>query len=54
MNKNHLSKDINKEICNGYGCYKKAKEKLTLNAGKFGYISLYLCYECKYKFQKEA
>jgi hypothetical protein len=51
MSKNYLSKDVNKEICNAFGCSEKATEKINLSAGKFGEISLNLCDKCIKKFQ---
>ena len=51
MIKSSLSKDINKEICNAFGCSKNATEKIKVSAGTFGAISLNLCSTCIKKFQ---
>jgi hypothetical protein len=51
MIKSSLSKDINKEICNAFGCSKNATEKINASAGIYGIISLSLCKNCISKFQ---
>jgi hypothetical protein len=42
---------INKDICNAFGCSNNAVEKIDVDAGKFGIISLDLCINCIKKFQ---
>ena len=51
--KNESKIQINKDICNGLGCYNDATEKISLNAGKFGTISLDLCNNCIKLFNGE-
>jgi hypothetical protein len=41
----------NKDICNAFGCSNKATEKIYVDAGTFGTISLNLCSSCIKKFQ---
>ncbi len=38
--------------CYGFECNRNATSKITVNAGRFGNISLYLCSLCVSKFQK--
>ena len=45
-----ISKEINKEICNCFGCSNNATEKINVSAGTFGTISLDLCNNCVRKF----
>ncbi len=47
INDNKLN---NKENCNAFGCSKGATEKINVNAGIFGTISLSLCSMCVKKF----
>jgi hypothetical protein len=53
MIKSSLSNQINKEICNAFGCSKNATEKISVSAGTFGTISLDLCNNCVKKFQNK-
>ncbi|MGD9534595.1 MAG: hypothetical protein AB7V56_12615 [Candidatus Nitrosocosmicus sp.] len=39
-----------KPICNGFGCYETATEKIIESAGEFGLIKLDLCNRCVSKF----
>ena len=48
---NNNTKLNNKEICNAFGCYKNATEKVDIDVGKFGTILVNLCSECVKKFQ---
>jgi hypothetical protein len=50
MIKSSLSNQINKEICNAFGCSKNATEKINVSAGTFGIISLDLCSDCVSNF----
>jgi hypothetical protein len=45
-------KPSNKQICEAIGCSKPATNKISLNVGKFGRISLFLCKECLPKFTR--
>lgn len=53
MIKSSLDKEINKEICNAFGCSKNATKKINVSAGTFGKISLNLCNNCVNLFKKE-
>ena len=50
MNDNIISLATNKQICEAIGCSKHATDEISLNVGKFGIISLFLCKECVQKF----
>ena len=54
MSNNIISKEINKDICNAFGCSQDATEKINVSAGKFGTISLSLCNNCITLFKKEV
>jgi len=54
MIKSTLSNQINKEICNAFGCYKNATEKINVSAGTFGTISLNLCNNCIGLFKEKG
>ena len=45
-----LDKDTNKQICEALGCSQDVSREITVNAGKFGSISLSLCRNCVSKF----
>ena len=47
---NKLGIEINKQICEAIDCFKTATDEISLNLGKFGKISLFLCQECLPKF----
>lgn len=49
-NKNNNSSKIKNTICEAFECYENATEKIDLNAGKFGTISLLVCINCVGKF----
>lgn len=51
MNNKDFVKESNKEICLGYGCNRKATEKIEVDAGTFGNIVLNLCSICVRKFR---
>ena len=40
----------NEEICNAFGCSDKATEKVNVDAGKFGIITIHVCKNCIIKF----
>ena len=43
---NKIAKEVNKQICEALDCSNKATDEISLNVGKFGTISLFLCKEC--------
>jgi hypothetical protein len=45
-----LCKEINKQICEAFGCFEQATIEIKINAGKFGKIPLFLCKQCLPKF----
>lgn len=48
---NNNTKLNNKEICNAFGCFENALEKVDIDVGTFGTISLNFCSQCAKKFQ---
>jgi hypothetical protein len=52
MSNNSITKEINKDICNAFGCTKNATEKINVSAGSFGTISLNLCKNCVTLFKE--
>lgn len=50
MDKLNKSSQTNKIICQGFLCSHNADEKIEVNAGIFGTISLSLCSSCAKKF----
>ena len=52
MNDNNISLATNKQICEAIDCFKNATDEISLNVGKFGKISLFLCKECLPKFSR--
>ncbi len=53
MIKYTLSKDVNKEICNAFGCNNQSTETIDVSAGRFGKITFYVCKNCISKFQNK-
>ena len=51
MNKEYNVTDINKNICEAVGCFAKATDKIALEGGTFGIISVLVCRNCIGKFQ---
>lgn len=47
-----LASQLDKSICDGFGCNSKATIEITANAGKLGTINLNLCENCVPKFRK--
>lgn len=45
-----LNKDTIKQICEALGCSQNASTEITVDAGRFGSISLLLCVNCVGKF----
>ncbi len=44
---NNSAKKISNILCDGFGCYNNATEKINVNAGKFGKIDVSVCSKCK-------
>ena len=42
--------EVNKDICEASGCFKKATTKINVKVGNLGSISLHLCTNCVKKF----
>ncbi|MDN5846428.1 MAG: hypothetical protein L0H53_09160 [Candidatus Nitrosocosmicus sp.] len=58
MSKNNFSKDLNsndksyyKDLCEALECHNHAKNKINLNAGKYGNIKVNVCDDCLPLFQ---
>jgi hypothetical protein len=49
-----LQSDIDNVICDGYGCYSRAKSQLVVKVGPKKTISLSLCESCKAKFNDHS
>jgi hypothetical protein len=45
---------INKNICEAAGCFAKATDKIALEGGTFGIISVLVCRNCIGKFQENG
>ena len=43
----------NKSICDAFGCSSGATERINLDGGIYGTITLNLCSPCKNKFKRE-
>jgi hypothetical protein len=54
MNDNIIALATNKAICEALDCSNKATDEISLNVGKFGRISLFLCKECLPKFNQKG
>jgi hypothetical protein len=54
MNKEYNDTDINKNICEALGCSAKATDKIALEGGTFGIISVLVCRNCIRKFRNDA
>lgn len=52
MDNSDCTLEPNKGICFGYGCNNKAIEKIDVDAGRFGTITLSLCSNCLKKFEQ--
>ena len=50
MNDNIIALATNKQICEAIGCSKNATNEISLDIGKLGKISLFLCKGCLPKF----
>jgi hypothetical protein len=47
-----LASQLDKSICDGFGCSETAITEITVNAGQLGTVNLYLCEKCIPKFGK--
>jgi hypothetical protein len=54
MNKEYNDTDINKNICEAVGCFAKATDKIALEGGTYGVISVLVCRNCIRKFRDDA
>jgi hypothetical protein len=50
MSQEILSSDINKDLCEAFGCSAKATTEISVKVGQQGTISLRLCNDCVNKF----
>ena len=51
MNYNKVCLSVNKQLCEGLDCDEFATQKIDVNAGTFGSISLFLCEKCVSRFR---
>jgi hypothetical protein len=49
---NNQDDNIDRVICNGRNCERRASKTIEESVGKFGRMRLYLCMDCIKKFQK--
>jgi len=54
MSKYYKDTDINKNICEAVGCFVKATDKIALEGGTHGIISVLVCKNCIRKFRDDA
>jgi hypothetical protein len=54
MNQDYDDTDINKNICEAVGCFAKATDKIALEGGTRGIISVLVCKNCIRKFRDDA
>jgi hypothetical protein len=54
MNKEYIDSGLNKNICEAVGCFSKATDKIALEGGTFGIISVLVCRNCIRKFREDA
>jgi hypothetical protein len=47
---NKIDKEVNKQICEALDCSEYATKVITVDAGKFGNISISVCANCISKF----
>jgi hypothetical protein len=47
-----LASQLDKSICDGFGCDREAKIEVRANVGELGTIDLILCENCVPKFRK--
>jgi hypothetical protein len=50
MNREYISSQINKVVCEAVGCSAKAVEEIRVTVGQQGYVPLMVCSRCKEKF----
>jgi hypothetical protein len=51
MSQHSINLDINKNICEGFGCLAVATTQITVKVGQQSTISLRLCKDCVLKFK---
>jgi hypothetical protein len=51
MSQNNVSSEINKNICEAFGCFLEATTKIELRVGQQGIITIDLCKGCVKRFQ---
>ena len=54
MDQDYNNTGINKNICQAVGCYAKATDKIALEGGTYGVISVLVCRNCIGKFQDDS
>jgi hypothetical protein len=47
------AEQVNTQICDAANCKNKATEKIEVGAGKYGYLTLFVCRNCTSKFQED-
>jgi hypothetical protein len=52
MNKYNITYEINNFIYEANDCTRNASEEISIEAGKYGYISLFPCKKCIPKFKE--
>jgi hypothetical protein len=51
MSQGIISSDVNKSLCEAFGCFAEATTEIKVKVGKQGAISLLLCKGCVNKFR---
>ena len=54
MGREYVHTESNKDICEAFGCFKRAKTEIRVKVGEQGMISLQVCETCVAKFQECA
>ena len=54
MDNEYSDIDTNKNICQAVGCFAKATDKIALEGGTYGVISVMVCRNCIGKFQDDS
>jgi hypothetical protein len=54
MDKEIMCFQVNKGICEAYGCFEKATTQINVKVGRLGTIPLDLCTYCVMKFDENA
>ena len=51
MSQSTISSEVNKKICEAFGCFAEATTNIEVKVGQLGTIVLHLCNVCVSRFQ---